>query len=203
MMKKLVVGISMLAAAMTGSAVAADIAAGKTTATTVCVACHGADGNSAIVTYPSLAGQNAKYLVKQLADFKSQARMDPVMLGMVAALSEEDMKNVSAYYESQTPKGGKAAADKVELGERIYRAGIADKGVAACTACHGPTGAGISTSAYPAVSGQHSAYVEAQLQKFADGSRNNDPNRMMRDIAAKLSKDEMAAVASYMQGLSK
>jgi len=125
------------------------------------------------------------------------------MLGMVAALSEDDMKNVAAFYESQAPKGGKAAADKVELGERIYRAGIAEKGVAACTACHGPTGAGISTSGYPAVSGQHSAYVESQLQKFAEGSRSNDPNRMMRDIAAKLSKDEMAAVASYMQGLSK
>ncbi|MBT8439217.1 MAG: cytochrome c4, partial [Gammaproteobacteria bacterium] len=161
------------------------------------------DGNSAIVTYPSLAGQNASYIAKQLADFKSQARKDPVMLGMVAALSEDDMKNVAAFYESQTPKGGKAAADKVELGQRIYRGGIAEKGVAACTACHGPTGAGISTSGYPAVSGQHSAYVESQLQKFAEGSRNNDPNRMMRDIAGKLSKDEMAAVASYMQGLSK
>jgi cytochrome c553 len=203
MMKKLVVGISMLVAAMTGSAFAADIAAGKTTASTVCVACHGADGNSAIVTYPSLAGQNASYIAKQLADFKSQTRNDPVMFGMVAALSEDDMKNVAAYYASQTPKGGKAAADKVDLGERIYRAGIAKKGVAACTACHGPAGAGISTSGYPAVSGQHSAYVESQLQKFAEGTRSNDPNRMMRDIASRLSKDEMAAVASYMQGLSK
>ncbi len=202
-MKKLVVGISMLVAAMTGSAFAADIAAGKTTASTVCVACHGADGNSAIVTYPSLAGQNASYIAKQLADFKSQTRNDPVMFGMVAALSEDDMKNVAAYYASQTPKGGKAAADKVDLGERIYRAGIAKKGVAACTACHGPAGAGISTSGYPAVSGQHSAYVESQLQKFAEGTRSNDPNRMMRDIASRLSKDEMAAVASYMQGLSK
>ena len=193
----------MLAAAMTGSAFAADIAAGKTTASTVCVACHGADGNSVVVTYPSLAGQNASYIAKQLADFKSQTRNDPVMFGMVAALSEDDMKNVAAFYASQTSKGGKAAADKVELGERIYRGGIAEKGVAACTACHGPSGAGISTSGYPAVSGQHSAYVESQLQKFADGARSNDPNRMMRDIAARLSKDEMAAVASYMQGLSK
>ena len=202
-MKKLVVGISMLAAAMTGSAIAADIAAGKTTASTVCVACHGADGNSPVVTYPKLAGQNASYMVKQLTEFKSQARMDPIMLGMVAALSEDDMKNVAAYYESQVSNGGKAAADKVALGERIYRGGIAEKGVAACTACHGPTGAGISTSGYPAVSGQHSAYVESQLQKFAEGTRSNDPNRMMRDIASKLSKDEMTAVASYMQGLSK
>ncbi len=200
-MKKLVVGISMLATVMAGSALAADIAAGKTTASTVCVACHGADGNSAIVTYPSLAGQNASYIAKQLADFKSQTRNDPVMFGMVAALSEDDMKNVAAYYSSQTIKGGKAAADKVELGERIYRGGLAEKGVAACTACHGPTGSGIPTSGYPAVSVQHAAYIESQLNKFADGTRSNDPNRMMRDIAAKLSKDEMAAVASYMQGL--
>jgi cytochrome c553 len=201
MMKKLVLGISLLAAMAAPVAFAADVAAGKVKAETVCAACHGVDGNSAIPTYPHLAGQNASYITKQLADFKSQTRNDPIMFGMVAALTEDDMKNVAAFYESQSNKGGKAAADKVELGERIYRGGLAGKGVAACTACHGPTGSGIATSRYPAVSGQSAVYVEAQLNKFADGSRSNDPNRMMRDIASKLSKDEMAAVASYMQGL--
>jgi cytochrome c553 len=201
MMKKLVLGISLLAAMAAPVTFAADVAAGKVKAETVCAACHGADGNSAIPTYPHLAGQNASYTAKQLADFKSQNRNDPIMYGMAAALTEDDMKNVAAYYESQLPKGGKAAADKVEMGERIYRAGIADKGVAACTACHGPTGSGIATSGYPAVSGQYAMYVESQLQKFSEGSRSNDPNRMMRDIASRLTKDEMAAVASYMQGL--
>ena len=201
MMKKLVLGLIAASLIPVSTVQSADLAAGKAKAETVCLACHGPDGNSPINTYPKLAGQNTAYLVKQLQEFKSGARQDPIMLGMAAALTDEDMQNVSAFYASQKPNGGSAAADKVQLGERIYRGGIQDKGVAACTACHGPTGSGISTSGFPAVSGQHAAYIETQLNNFAEGKRANDPNRMMRDIAAKLSKDEIAAVAQYMQGL--
>lgn len=200
-MNKLVVGFSMLAAAMTAPLMAADMAAGKSKAETVCAACHGVDGNSPVETYPILAGQGTVYIAKQLADYKSQARKDPIMLGMASTLTDTDMQNVAAYYSAQKPKGGVAAADQVELGERIYRAGIAEKGVAACAACHGPDGRGVPTSAYPAVSGQYASYIEAQLKKFSEGSRDNDPNRMMRDIASKMSAAEMAAVAQFMQGL--
>ena len=201
MMKKLVLGLIAASLLPVTAVQSADLAAGKTKAETVCAGCHGVDGNSPVVTYPKLAGQNASYLVKQLQEFKSGGRQDPIMMGMAAALTDEDMENVSAFYASQKSNGGAAAADKVALGERIYRGGIGDKGVAACTACHGPTGSGISTSGFPAVSGQHAAYVETQLNNFAEGKRANDPNRMMRDIASKLSKDEIAAVAQYMQGL--
>lgn len=200
-MKKLVLGAIAAVLVPFATVNSADLAAGKAKAQTVCLACHGADGNSPLANNPKLAGQNAAYLVKQLQEFKSGARQDPVMMGMAAALSDEDMLNISAFYASQKSNGGAAAADKVALGERIYRGGIAEKDVAACTACHGPTGSGISTSGFPAVSGQHATYVETQLNNFAEGKRANDANRMMRDIAAKLSKDEIAAVAQYMQGL--
>ena len=201
-MNKWVLGVSIAALLTAGSVQAGDAEAGKAKAA-VCAACHGADGNSINPIWPNLAGQNASYIAKQLAEFKSGTRQDPTMMGMAAPLSETDMADLAAYFSSLTPKGGEAAADKVALGESIYRAGDADKGLAACTACHGPTGSGIETSGFPAVSGQHSAYVEKQLKDFAAGTRANDPNRMMRDIASKLSADQIAAVAQYMQGLKK
>jgi len=122
-------------------------------------------------------------------------------MGMAAALSDQDMANVAAYYTAQKVNVGEAAADKVAKGELIYRGGVAEKGIPACTACHGPTGAGVSTSGFPAVGGQHAAYIEKQLNDFASDTRNNDANRMMRDIAHKMNAEEMAAVAQYMQGL--
>lgn len=199
-MNKWLIGFSLAAVMAAGSVQAADVEAGKVKSA-MCAACHGVDGNSVNPIWPNLAGQSAKYIAKQLAEFKSGTRNDATMLGMSAALTEEDMANIGAYFASQTPKGGEAAADKVALGEMLYRGGNADKGLAACTACHGPTGSGIETSGFPAVSGQHSAYVEKQLKDFAAGTRSNDPDRMMRDIAAKLTADEIAAVAQYMQGL--
>jgi cytochrome c553 len=199
-MNKWVVGFSCVALLVASSVQAADAEAGKTKAA-MCAACHNVDGNSVNPVWPNLAGQNASYLVKQLAEFKSGARQDPIMMGMAAALSDEDMADIAAYFASQTPKGGAAAADKVAMGEMIYRGGNPGKGLPACTACHGPTGAGVETSAFPAVSGQHATYVEKQLKDFAAGSRNNDANRMMRDVASKMSADEMTAVAQYMQGL--
>jgi len=199
-MNKWVLSFSFVALLAAGYAQAADAEAGKAKAA-MCIACHGADGNSVNPIWPNLAGQNASYISKQLADFKSGARVDPTMVGMVAALTEEDMANIAAYFSSQTPKGGEAAADKVAMGEMLYRGGNAGNGVAACTACHGATGSGIAPSGFPAVSGQHATYVEKQLKDFAAGTRGNDANRIMRDIAAKLSTEEIAAVAQYMQGL--
>ncbi len=168
----------------------------------VCSACHGADGNSVTPVNPVLAGQHADYIVKQLTDFKAnKARKNPVMLGMAGPLSPQDMQNLGAYFESQKPKP-RAAKDPalVKLGQQIYRGGILAKGVAACTSCHGPNGAGVPAQ-FPRVAGQFPEYVIAQLQAFRLGERANDPNGMMRTIAAKLSDNEIKAVAEYIAGL--
>lgn len=174
--------------------------------TQVCAACHGADGNSAIPVNPTLAGQHPEYLLKQLMNFKSQGgkpaeRVNAVMGGMAAPLSAEDMGNLAAYFAGQKPKP-RAARDPelAKLGQSIYRGGIVAKGVAACAACHSPNGAGIP-SQFPRLAGQHAEYVAAQLKTFRSGERANDPNSMMRMIAAKLSDKEIAAVAEYIAGL--
>ena len=183
-----------------------DLARGKQLASTVCGACHGADGNSAQPANPALAGQHAEYTVKQLTNFKSQGgkpaeRPNPIMAGMVAALSPNDMRDLAAYFEIQKPKP-RAARDPqlVKLGQAIYRGGIAARGVAACTACHGPSGAGIPAQ-FPRLAGQYAEYTAAQLKAFRSGERGNDPNRMMRVIAERLSDREITALADYITGL--
>ena len=184
------------------TAVKADPAQAQQIVTKVCAACHAADGNSASPANPVLAGQHADYIAKQLADFKSNKdRKNPVMLGMASALSAQDMRNLGAYFEGQKPKT-RAAKDPalVSIGQKIYRGGIPNKGVAACTSCHGPNGAGIPAQ-FPRVAGQYPEYTTAQLQGFRAGERANDPNRMMRAIAARLSDSEIKAVAEYMAGL--
>lgn len=174
--------------------------------TQVCAACHGADGNSAISANPSLAGQHPEYTLKQLVNFKSQdgkpaERGNAVMAGMVASLSADDMSNLAAYFAGQKPKP-RAARDPelVKLGQAIYRGGILDKGVAACAACHSPNGAGIPAQ-FPRLAGQHAEYIALQLKAFRSGERANDPNRMMRGVAVKLSDREISAVAEYIAGL--
>ena len=180
---------------------AGDAAKGATIANQVCMACHGADGNSAISMYPTLAGQHPEYIAKQLQNFKSGERKNAIMAGMVATLTAEDMNNLGAYYAAQTPKGGTAKSNgKGSLGEKIYKAGIAGMGVPACASCHGPTGAGVPVQ-FPRLAGQHADYTVAQLQTFRSGERANDAAKMMRMIAAKLSDQDMAAVADYIQGL--
>ena len=170
----------------------------------MCAACHAADGNSPGGAYPKLAGQHAEYLYKQLVDFKAQpgktpARNNPIMAGMVAALNEQDMRNVSAYFASQTEKPGVARnKDTVPLGEKIYRGGIAEKGVPACASCHGPTGAGMP-SQYPRLSGQWAEYTEAQLIAFRNETRGN--NAPMHTIGGRLSDKEIKAVSDYVAGL--
>jgi cytochrome c553 len=173
----------------------------KQTVNQVCAACHGADGNSAIPANPNLAGQHAHYTTKQLADFKSGARKNAVMSGMVAALTPEDMTGLAAYFAEQKPKPS-VAKDKslVALGEKIYRGGNSDTGVPACAGCHSPTGAGIPIQ-FPRLAGQFADYTFAQLKAFRAGERTNDNANVMQSIAAKMSEQEMRAVAEYTAGL--
>lgn len=184
-----------------GSAQAAgDAAAGKAKSAT-CAACHGADGNSAAPNFPKLAGQGESYLLKQLKDFKSGARKDPTMTGMVAPLSEQDMENLAAYFASQKVSGGEADPKLVAEGQKVYRGGNPATGVPACIGCHGPTGAGNPAAHFPQLSHQHAAYVVKQLKDFRDGKRSNDAGQMMRNIASRMTDKEITAVASYVQGL--
>jgi cytochrome c553 len=166
---------------------------------TVCAACHNADGNSVITLNPKLAGQHPEYLVKQLTEFKSGKRANAVMSGMAAMLSDEDMKGVAAYFSNQNLVLGKAKTNGAgSLGEKIYRGGFASTNVPACAACHGANGAGIPKQ-FPRLGGQHSDYTLAQLRTFRTGERANAP--MMMAIATKMTDSEMAAVADYIQGL--
>ena len=180
---------------------AGDPGAGQAKAAT-CSACHGADGNSTNAEWPKIAGQHAGYITKQLMEFKAaKVRNNALMTGMVAALSEQDMKDLAAYYSTQSMSGGFADEKLVELGKRIYRGGNAESGVPACMACHGPQGLGDPMGGFARLAGQHATYVQAQLEMFRQGTRSNDEKRMMRDIALKMTPDEMKAVASYINGL--
>ncbi|SDD26262.1 Cytochrome c553 [Paracidovorax valerianellae] len=176
-----------------------DLAKGEATYTAVCVACHAADGNSAIAANPKLAQQHPEYLVKQLQEFKSGKRNNPIMKGFASALSDDDMRNIAWWVTSKQAKPG-FARDKelVALGERIYRGGIADRNIAACAGCHSPNGAGIPVQ-YPRLSGQHADYTAAQLTAFRDGVRSN--SLQMTQVAAKLNDREIKAVADYIAGL--
>ncbi len=176
-----------------------DLAQGEAKFTAVCVACHGAEGNSGIPVNPRLAQQHPEYLVKQLQEFKGGKRVNPIMQPMAAQLSDADIKNVAAYVGSRKAKPG-FAKDKelVALGERIYRGGIADRQVPACAGCHSPNGAGVPAQ-YPRLSGQHADYTGAQLTGFRDGVRKNSPQ--MAQVAARLNDREIKAVADYIAGL--
>jgi cytochrome c553 len=170
--------------------------------TAVCGACHGEDGNSLVGAFPSLAGQGEKYLLKQMLDIKEGRRTALTMLGLLDAYSPQQLMDIAAYYAAQNAIGGAASADLVALGETVYRAGIARKSVAACTACHSPTGGGNSAASFPALSGQWPEYTSTQLKAFRSGERNNDGDSgMMRLTAMDLSDKEIEAVSSYIYGL--
>ncbi|HYH41661.1 MAG TPA: c-type cytochrome [Burkholderiales bacterium] len=194
------------AAAWAQAAPKGDPAKAQQIVTQVCAACHGADGNSAIPANPSLAAQHAPYAFKQLANFKAEGgkpaeRPSPIMNGIAASLSRDDMANLSEYFASQQTKPRVARGKElVELGQEIYRGGILKKNVAACASCHGANGAGIPAQ-FPRLAGQHAQYTVDQLKQFRAGTRANDPNRMMRLTADKLSDREMQAVAQYIEGL--
>lgn len=169
---------------------------------TTCVACHGEGGNDSLQPdVPKIGGQSADYLFKQLVDIKGGSREAPLMVGMVASLSEQDMRDIAAYYASQEAPQGAADPDKIALGEKLYRSGNAEIGVAACTACHQPTGSGLAAAGYPALSGQDVAYTINQLKAFRSGERANDDSSIMRTLAERLTDAEIEAVASYVSGL--
>lgn len=207
---RLMAGLAVGLIVLTGSARAqapakVDLAKGQQKAAEVCAACHGADGNSASPANPKLAAQHADYLYKQLRNFKVQPgakeaeRANAVMAGFAATLSDEDMRNVSAWFASQKLKPSAARnKDTVELGQKIYRGGIAAKSVAACAGCHSPNGAGIPAQ-YPRLAGQFAEYTEAQLVAFRQGARKN--SAQMTAIAARLSDTEIKAVSDYIAGL--
>lgn len=179
---------------------AGDAEAGKSKSA-MCAACHGPDGNSPAPTFPKLAGQHADYLAKQLAEYKSGERQNATMNGMAAALSEQDIADLAAFYASQKVTLGKAAEDKVAAGEAVYRAGNTATGVSACAACHSPTGSGNPMANFPSLSGQHADYTVLQLKAFRAGERANDAGSMMRGVAKKMTDAEIEAVSQYIQGL--
>lgn len=208
-MKKKLVSIlaltGLMFAALTAEAeslVDGSIESGKAKSLT-CNACHGADGNSANAVWPNIAGQNAPYIQAQLTAFKNGVRKDPLMSSQAMLLSEQDIANLSVYFES-LPGAVQSVADEKLLvrGEALYRGGSKEKGVAACLACHGPTGRGNPAAKYPALNGQHAAYTALQLQAYSDDTRVGAGKvQIMHDIASRLDQEDIKAVASYVQGL--
>jgi len=195
-----VVALSMTVAS-TGASAAGNAKAGKAKAIT-CAGCHGPNGNSANPLWPKLAGQHADYIAKQLVDFKAgKKRSDPLMGGQAAGLSSQDMADLGAYFSKQTGSQGASSKKLAAAGEKLYRGGNKKKGIAACIACHSPTGAGNPAAKFPKLSGQHAAYVEKAMKDFRSGARTNDMNKMMQNIAEKMSDKEISAVASYISGL--
>jgi len=183
-----------------------DASKGQPIVSRVCAACHGPDGNSPTSANPKLAGQIPEYIQKQLTNFKPASgakpeRENPIMAGMAAPLSADDMRNVAAFFAQQAPRPGAAKSkDSAERGQKIWRAGDATRGLPACAACHGAIGAGVPAQ-FPRLAGQYAEYTENQLKAFRSGTRANDANRTMRTIAANLTDADIAAVADYAAGL--
>ena len=208
-MKKIAIAAALVAG-LTGVVHAAGNAeAGKTKAAT-CVACHGADGNSIAPNFPNLAGQSESFMYKQLKDFKEGKRVDATMNAMVLPLDDQAMQDISAYYAGMKLNPGQADPALVDAGKAIYKGGIAEIGVPACMACHGPTGSGNPGSGYPQLASQKAAYTEKQLKDFRAAAQNtgdtpvgryNDASKMMRNAVKRMSDPEIKAVAQYIQGL--
>ncbi len=200
------IALATVALSLSGFAHGADtkvakpnVAAGEAKATAMCTACHTADGSAGMSAYPILQGQHPEYLVKQLLEFQQGKRKDPVMSGMAAALTAEDVRDVAAFYASKkAPVGTAKKKDLVAIGEKIYRGGIAKKAIAACASCHSPNGAGMPVQ-YPRLGGQHADYTKTQLTAFRQGARTN--NAQMTAIAANLSDKEIEALSDYIAGL--
>lgn len=209
-MKKIALSLTILVGVFSAANAAAfdgDIEAGKQKAAT-CAACHGAEGNKPLPLHPKLAGQNADYLYKQLKEFKlgmtsggQEGRNNPVMGGMAMPLSDQDMKDISAYFASLHMEEGSTPEEVVEVGEKLYKAGDAERGIPSCAACHGPRGNGTSLAGFPKISFQNADYLKVQLEAFRDGTRANDHNGMMQDIAKKLTDKDIEVLSKYLGGL--
>ncbi|QIK36921.1 cytochrome c4 [Caldichromatium japonicum] len=201
--------VSITAALLSGWVMAAedlqpaDPARGAAKANSICMACHGPQGNSVVPQWPKLAGQRPEYIMKQLMDFKAGNRVNVQMTPMAKPLTDQEVVDLAAYFASQTQSGGVADRELANLGESIYRAGNPATGVPACSGCHGPAGMGQGLAKFPRLAGQHADYVKQTLHYFRSGERANDPNGMMRGVAARMTDQEIAAVAQYIQGLSK
>lgn len=199
----------LLVTVFTGAALASETPAmpsgnpkaGEAKANTICLACHGPQGNSIVPMWPKIAGQHPTYLYKQLMDFKSGNRTNEQMSPMATPLTEQEILDLSAYYAEQAQSGGVADPALAGLGEKIFRAGNPESGVPACSGCHGPVGMGMGLAKFPRISGQHADYTKQTLILFRDGARANDPNEMMRGVVAHMTDKEIAAVSQYIQGL--
>ena len=183
---------------MPAAPVTAEVIAGKSKSAT-CAACHGADGNSPVAIYPKLAGQSAGYIVKQLQEFKTGTRKDPVMAPMAAALSEQDMLEIASYFAAQKVAVADLAGS--DIGQKLYFGGNVKRKITACVACHGVNGKGMNKAGFPTIAGQNEAYLKAQLMKFKKGERNNDYNTMMQSVASKLSVNDIDELAKYMAAM--
>ncbi|GGB43572.1 cytochrome c [Oceanisphaera marina] len=204
-MKKIVITLALMLGVVGVAQAQGDAEAGKAKSAT-CVACHGPDGNSPTDMYPKLAGQHASYLAKQLAEFKAAAtggegRANAIMGGMAMPLSEQDMADLSAYFASQAIVPVATPEDVVEQGAALYQGGDIERGITACIACHGPRGEGLESAKFPSLAGQYPSYIATQLNMFRSGERNNDPNGMMRSIAAKLTDQDIEVLSQYVAGL--
>lgn len=202
-MKKIILtGLVLAASLATAAHAAGDAAAGKAKAA-ACGGCHGLDGNSPAPTFPKLAGQGEKYIVKQVDDFKANiTRKNEIMFGMVAALNEQDAADIGAFYSEQTlASAAPADESKLALGEEIYKGGNLTSGLPACQSCHGPRGAGMEGAGYPQLGGQYVEYTLLQLHAFKNGTRTNDDKQLMRSIVAQMSDAEIEAVANYIASL--
>ncbi len=203
-MNKLLVSL-LLTLGMSATAQAAGVVGDATAGqgkVAVCGACHGADGNSMAPTFPKLAGQGERYLLKQLKDIKAGARGVVPMTGMLTNMSEQDLADIAAYFASQNMSVGAADPALVERGQALFSGGKLVEGMPACTGCHSPTGSGNAPAGFPKIAGQHAGYIASQLTAFREGDRTNDGDtKIMRSIAEKLSNKDIAALSSYIQGL--
>ncbi len=201
---RLAAGCVLALGASNVMAAAGDAAAGEKL-TTVCQACHGTTGMGTLPNYPSIAGQNARYLFRQLQMIQTNARSAPLMAGQLNGMTEQNLQDLAAYYASQTPGLGQAQGDDAQIAKAqgLYRGGSLKKGVAACSACHAPNGAGNAPAGFPRIAGQSADYTIAQLTAYREGLRATDEEYggMMRDVAANLNDGEIAALADYLQGL--
>lgn len=196
----------VLAAALSGTIISgiaaaagnAQAGAGKAV---VCQACHGANGNSASPQFPSLAGLGADYIAEQLQNFKDGKRANPIMMPIAVPLSPQDMQDLGAYFDTLPNTGLEADPSYWQAGEKVYRAGDKARGIPACMACHGPTGAGNEPAKFPALRGQHSEYLVKQLNDYVAGTRPPGPGGIMPVVAKHLSPEDMRNLASYAQGL--
>jgi cytochrome c553 len=201
-MKTWLISVSVAAALISGGVQAACDAAAGEAKSAACLACHGPNGNSVVPTWPKLAGQHSEYLYKQLTDFKSGTRANDQMSPQVAALEEPDFQDLAAYFSSQQQAPGVADPALAERGERIFRGGDSANGLPACTGCHGPTGVGMGPAKFPRIAGQQAPYIDSTLKGFRGGVRANDPNAMMRNVASRMSDEDIAAVSQFLQGLT-